>query len=127
MDSSDNTTQIVKDMAKLVMVSGKLSEMHEKNMKTYPLIFFNGVKEAKVEYDVSHKANALVDKDSNLTVTAPTRNNFVSYHLKIEENADNPNMERRYAALEASIKTLFWKDIKVEIHINDICVYKSKQ
>lgn len=112
-------------MAKLVLVSGKISDVHMKNMQMYPFIYFNGVKEVKIDYDLSHKANALVDKDSNLTVNAPTRNNIVTYRITLYDNAQNENLERRFAALEASIRTLFWRDVAVEILFNDRVVYKS--
>src|ERR1035437_671678 len=125
--SDDNASQIVKDMAKLVLISGKITPMHEKNMKMYPLIYFDGVKEVKIEYDLSHEADALVDKDNNLTVNAPKRNNIVSYHLTMHENAFNHNMDKRFAPLEASIKTLFWKDLAIEVIIDGKPVYKSKK
>ena len=127
MALSKETAQIVKDMAKLVLVSGKISETHEKNMKMYPLIYFDGVKEVKIEYDLSHRSDALVDKDSNLTVNSPIRNNVVAYHITLQENAKNENLDKRFAALEASIRTLFWSDVVVEVFMNDKIVYKSKK
>lgn len=122
---SDDAAAIVKDMAKLVLVSGKISETQIKNMKMFPLIYFDGAKEVKIEYDLSHKADALVDKDSNLTINAPHRNNFVAYYLTGDIGIDN--IEKRYAALEASIRTLFWSDVTVEVFINEKISYKSKR
>lgn len=124
---SDDTSEIVKDMAKLVLVSGKISETHEKNMKMYPLIYFDGVKEVKIEYDLSHKADALLDRQNNLTVRAPFRSNVVAYYLTIDETAKNDNIDKRFKALESSIRTLFWKDLTVEIFMNEKIVYKSKK
>lgn len=127
MQLSDDTSQIVKDMAKLVLVSGKISEIHEKNMKLYPLIYFDGVKEVRIDYDLSHKADALVDRANNLTINAPYRNNIVTYHLTIDENVKNDNLDKRFAALEASIRTLFWKDVIVEVFMGEKIAYKSKK
>lgn len=124
---SDDVSGIVKDMAKLVLVSGKISEMHMKNMQMYPLIYFEGVKDARVEYDLSHRADALVDKDNNLTVNTPIRNNVVTYYINLDPNVKNDNLDKRYAALEASIRTLFWKDLTVEVFINDRIQYKSRK
>jgi hypothetical protein len=120
-------SKIVKDMAKLVLISGKITEMHEKNMKFYPFIYFFGVKEVKIDYDLSHQSDALVDKDFNLTINAPIRNNVVTYHLTLEDDAKNDQIQKRFAALEASIRTLFWKDIVIEVFINEKLAYKSKE
>jgi hypothetical protein len=125
--SDDNAANVVKDMAKLVLVSGKITPMHEKNMKMYPLIYFDGVKEVKIEYDLSHEADALVDKENNLTINAPKRNNIVSYYLTMYPGTVNNQMDKRFAALEASIKTLFWKDLMIEVIIDGKPVYKSKK
>lgn len=114
-------------MAKLVLISGKITEMHEKNMKFYPFIYFFGVKEVKIDYDLSHQSDALVDKDFNLTINAPIRNNVVTYHLTLEDDAKNDQIQKRFAALEASIRTLFWKDIVIEVFINEKLAYKSKE
>lgn len=124
---SDDTSQIVKDMAKLVLVSGKISETHEKNMKMYPFIYFDGVREVKIDYDLSHKADALVDRNNDLTIRAPYRSNFVAYYLTMRPGATNDKLEKRFAALEASIRTLFWSDVIVECYMDDKIVYKSKK
>lgn len=125
--SDDNAVNVIKDMAKLILVSGKISEVHVKNLQMYPLIYFDGVKEAKIDYDLSHKADALVDKDNNLTVNAPQRNNVVSYHLTMHPNALNLNLVNRFGALEASVRTLFWKDVIVELYMDGKLVHKSKK
>jgi hypothetical protein len=125
--SDDNAANVVKDMAKLVLVAGKISDMHVKNMQMYPLIYFNGVKTVKIDYDLSHKADALVDKDNNLTINAPHRSNVVTYYLTMHEGAVNDKLDKRYAALTASIRTLFWKDVVVEVFMDEKIVYKSKK
>jgi len=125
--SDDNAANIVKDMAKLVLVSGKISEMHEKNMKMYPFLFFDGVREAKVEYDLSHQADALVDKDNNLTVNAPIRSNSITYYLSLREGSFNERLDVRFAALEGALRTLFWKDLVIEVYIDGKSAYKSKK
>lgn len=126
MELSNDIKETVKDMAKLVLVSGKLSDVHVKNMQMYPLIFFNAVKEAKIEYDLSHKADALVDKHNDLTIKTPYRNNVVTYYLSLDEKSQD-NLDKRFSALEASIRTLFWNDIAIEVFFNDRIVYKSRK
>lgn len=113
-------------MAKLVLMSGKISEMHEKNMKMYPFVYFEGVKEVKIDYDLSHRADALVDNKNNLTVNSPIRNNVVTYYIILDEAAQT-SLDKRFSALEASIRTLFWNDVMVEVFFNDSIKYKSKK
>lgn len=126
MESSDDIKNTVKDMAKLVLMSGKISEMHEKNMKMYPFVYFEGVKEVKIDYDLSHRADALVDNKNNLTVNSPIRNNVVTYYIILDEAAQT-SLDKRFSALEASIRTLFWNDVMVEVFFNDSIKYKSKK
>lgn len=114
-------------MAKLVLVSGKISEMHMKNMQMYPFIYFDGVKEVKIDYDLSHKADALVDRHNDLTIKTPYRNNVVTYYLYMHPGTKMEFMDKRFSALEASIKTLFWKDLVIEVFMDDKIVYKSKK
>lgn len=116
----------IKKMAALVVNSNKISEFHEKNMKMFPMVFFDAIKEVKIDYDLSVRHDVELDTKNNITVKAPLRNNFVSYYLTLDESK-NQNLDRRFSALEGSIKTLFWKDVIVEVYFNDKIVYKSKK
>lgn len=124
-DSNDSVAATVKQMAALTMVSNQLTDIQQKNMKMFPLVFFEGVKEARVDYDLSRRHDVDLDKDNNLTVKAPLRNNFVAYYLTLDEKAQGESVDRRFKALEASVRSLFWKDVTVEVYFNDKIIYKS--
>jgi hypothetical protein len=99
----------LQDLTKLVLFSGRLSEVHVKNLEAFPFIFFNGVEEAKIEHDIS------TVKDIPSTVF---------YDLTLNE--DNDHIEYRCKTLEDAVRSLFWNEVKLKISINSEEVYKSE-
>lgn len=130
--SKSSTEEQVREMAKLTLLTNKLNPIQEKNLKMYPLVFFNGVKSAKVDFDVSN--DQMVESTENrseLELTyqfnkAETRHLRVSYHLEIDETADNAFLDKRYEAIEKSVRNLLFKEIKVQVYINEKLAYESK-
>jgi len=124
---SEDIQDTVRGMAALVVNSNRISEVHEKSMKMYPLIYFDGVTQVKIDYDLSHQSDVSVDKQNNITVKSPLRHCFVSYYLTIDESKLDENLKKRWAALENSTRTLFWKDLPVKVYFNDRLVFESKK
>jgi hypothetical protein len=108
----------VQDMAKLTVLSRRISAVQEKNMKLYPFIFFKDLKEARVEYDLDRVKTVGDEPEHN--------NSTVTYFLTLDE-ATNDRMDFRFKSLETAIKVLFWSDVVVEIYINDRIMFKSKK
>ena len=92
----------IKDLNKLILLSDKISEVHIKNLKSFPYYFFNGLQEAEVPYNISIK-----DKNSS----------FVHYYLTLSE--ENDNLNKRFEALQGAVKALFWKEVEVKLYLND--------
>lgn len=126
-------------MAKLTLLTNKLNSIQEKNLKMYPLVFFNGIKSAKVDFDLSSDQMAVdttetVDKKEDHTELnikyemnkVETRHLRVSYHLEIDELADNSSIEARYSAITQAVRNLLFKEIKVQVFINAKLAYESK-
>ena len=109
----------LREMANLAIFSNKITEFHEKNMKMYPLVYFNGVSSVKIDYDLSHTKTV-----GDVPVSSQS---MVSYYLEIDETQDNSHLDNRFIALEKSVRTLFWKDVVVEVFFNNRIVYKSKK
>ena len=99
----------LKDLTKLVMFSGRLSEVHTENLKAFPFIYFDGVSEAKLEHDIS---------------TVKEIPSIISYDLTT--TGENFQLEKRYKALENAIRSLFWKEMQLKLSINGKEVYKSE-
>lgn len=99
----------LKDLTSLGLFMGRVSEVHITNLKFFPFIFFNDLKEVKLDYDIG---------------TNREDPSFTSYDLCI--SAENDNLDKRYLALESSVRALFWKEMKVKISINGKEVYKSE-
>jgi hypothetical protein len=109
------TEEVVREMAKLTAFSGRLSELQEKNLKIFPLICFNGVTTARMEYDLSRTPDTELGKGAN--------NSRISYYLAVSEGSVNDNLDRKCQALSDCVKGILWNDIKIAVYFNDIKVY----
>lgn len=99
----------VRELAKLSILSNRISAIHEQNLKAYPFIFFNGVKEATVNYELERGSK-----------------NNVDFILVLKDNAENPLLEKRLDALDKSVKNLFWKEVSINVVINNKKVFSSE-
>ena len=125
--TTPSTPELLSEMARLTALSGRISDVQARNLQMFPLVFFNDVKEVRIDYDLSHKSDVLEDTDGKLIINAPTRNNYVAYYLELDETKNTELLDQRYFALERSVRTLFWTDISVEIFFNGKIMYKSKK
>jgi len=116
---SDKAQQIVKEMAKLTMLSNRISEIQEKNLKMYPLVVFNEVQTVKIDYDLTTYRTGAEEGE--------TRNNSqVSFYVDLDESKQD-NIEKRFNYLEAAVRNLFWADLTVKIYINNTLKFESKK
>src|SRR5271168_726111 len=120
-----STPELLSEMARLTALSGRISDVQEKNLKLFPMVFFNDVDVCKIDYDLSHKQDVLEDIEGNLAISAPAKNHFVAYHLTLNETSNTFGLDKRYEALEKSVRTLFWTDVSVEVYLNGQIKYKS--
>lgn len=111
-----DTSEILKEMAKLTILSNKISSMQEKNLKNFPFIAFDGVKSVKIDYDLSRSE----DKDESVS-----SGSYVTYYLIVNSALKNEYMSTRCKAVEYWVRNLFWKDVTVQININDKLIHKS--
>lgn len=129
--------QEIRGMAKLTILDNKLNDIQLTNLKMFPLVFFNGVKEAKIDYDFSiSKPSVDFDIEKHPTdyekrgvkysFDRPSHNSVVEYRLTIDETQENSHPENRFLALEKAVHNLFWKEVKVTVFFNEIKVYETK-
>lgn len=119
MENNAEPQQILDELKKLVILSHRISEIHEYNLTRYPYIVFNGIKNVKIDYDFSR---VKTDQDE-----PELSNSYVLFYLEIEENTQNDFMDKRCSALESYVKTLFWSTTTVEVYQNDKIIFKSKK
>jgi hypothetical protein len=131
-DSSAFAEAQVREMAKLTISTNKLNDIQIKNLKMYPFVFFNGVSQATLDYDlgtVREVTEALDKKSMELSYDIGQANIShlrVSYGLVMDETQDNDHMEKRFEAIEKSVRNLLFDQIKVQVSINSKLVYESK-
>lgn len=124
--TSPTTPELLSEMARLTALSGRISDVQIKNLQMFPLVFFDSISEVKIDYDLSHKSDVLEDEINNkLIINAPTRNSYVAYYLTLDEIVNTTDLDKRFMALDKSIRTLFWNDVSLEIFFNGKIMYKS--
>ena len=85
------------DLTRLMLFFGRLSEVHVKNLQSFPFIYFNGVKEVKLDYSIGTK-----------------RDDMSLIDFEIHTNEDNDLLDKRFKGLETAVRALFWKEIKIK-------------
>lgn len=124
--------QQVREMAKLSLMSNSINPIQEKNLKLFPFVFFNDLESVKIDYDFSNNQTVDTEEDTKtIEITykfnrIDTRHFRVSYHLILKENHANDKLDKRFSALEQSVRNLFWKETKVEVYLNGTLAYASK-
>jgi hypothetical protein len=134
--------QQIREMAKLSLMSNTINPIQEKNLKMFPFVFFNDLEKVKIDYDFTN--NQMVDSEEIVNTEEDvkkgkekleikykfspmdTRHFRVSYHLTLKENHDNAALDKRFSALEQSVRNLFWKETKIEVFLNGTLAYESK-
>lgn len=111
-----NIQDKLKEMARLTALSGRICDVQIKNLQMFPLVFFEGIKEVKVDYDLIPN-KSMSDDPTNC-------NSLVSYYLDLDETK-NGDLDKRFIALEKSVKNMFWNDIKIEVYFNNQIKYKT--
>lgn len=132
--SEDNSALIkdIRDQAKLALASNRISDVQEKNLKMYPLIFFNEVKKATIDYDFTNDQTVDTEEDKKkLEIKYKFKKLYtghfrVSYFLELDEKANEVNLDKRFIAIEGAVRNLFWNETKVQVYLNGTLKFESK-
>ena len=79
---------------------GRVSEVHIKNLKAFPFIYYSDVTEAKLDYSVETQKE---NKEKSL----------ISFEISTSKN--NDHLKKRFEGIETAVRALFWKDMKVKV------------
>lgn len=118
--SKEDVFQTVKELAQLALLSNRISDFHEKNLRAYPFVFFNDLDSVVLTYDLSRQLDS---KD----LSPGVEHNAVRYDLSLKDSASNDFLEKRFLALEQSVRNLLWSDIVLIVSINGKVVYESNK
>lgn len=127
-----DSAQKVREMAKLSILEDKLNDIQIKNLQMFPLVFFNGAIEIKIEYDFAHDRSIVeYEKDAKsleikYKFNRPETNHSISYFITLDETQDNSHLDKRFFAIEKAVRDLLWSNIKVSVFFNSKLVYESK-
>lgn len=113
-----DTAQKLKELAQLSLLANRISEIQEKNLKNFPFVFFESVTLASISYDLGHG----IDEEKKQI----NHNSYVTYDLELDEAHNQKFLDKRFAALEASVRAVFWKDVRVTVLFNKKPVFESK-
>jgi hypothetical protein len=98
-----NAQDLLKDLNKGVILTGRLSEVHVKNLQNYPFIFFEGVESVEISY------NIITDPNQSL----PGVGSVVRFKIKMDKEKNQSIMEKRLDALKNSVKHILWPSVSV--------------
>lgn len=131
MSESDVTLATVREMARLALLSNKINEIQEKNLKIYPFVFFNNVSSVELNYDFSKIGDVdFSSKDANINYDikgVETRHLKVSYAIDVLELCPDQELAKRCQALEMAVHNLLWNNIQVSISLNGTQAFKSEK
>lgn len=108
----------LKEMAQLTLLSHRISAIQEKNLKLFPFVFFHGTQTVEIEYDLGH---GIDEKKKEVH-----HSSYVHYNLTIDEKEPNHHMNKRFMALERSVRKIFWNDVAIKVTINGNKVFESE-
>lgn len=129
---SDDTASKVREMARLSLMHNKINPIQEKNLKMYPFVFFEGVTTVKIDYDLSCNNPVEVEEDPQKTNISykfqqlRTKHFRVTYYLELDESK-NDKLDKRFEAIETSVRNLFWKETSVQVYFNGKLVFGDKK
>jgi hypothetical protein len=108
-NTSKNTQSIIEDMKKITILTGEISNVHEKSLLTWPYVVFDHVKNVEIKYDLSKSAYS--DLGHNVVEF------FVTLAEEGKQNIDN--FEKRCQTLKEWTESMLWSGIEVKVHINE--------
>lgn len=95
------TQEEIRELSKLAIASGKLSDWHVKNLTNFVFIAFNGVQKVEIEYNINHDDG---------------KKPFVRYKIisKGKLGKTKAEIERRISDCSSWVRNILWNDIAIE-------------
>lgn len=115
--SDNNDLSLLKDLNMGMIMTGQLSEIHLKNMKTYPFIFFDNIDEIQMGFDI------IVDPAN----VVPGSKSTVVYGIRFKDDKLPNNLQEGYENLCKCLNALFMREVRVLIkdHLGQLLIGKE--
>lgn len=124
--------QTVREMAKLALYSNKINEIQEKNLKMYPFVFFDNIRSVSVDYDFTNRQTWDTEENQETLDIAykpgklDISHHRVTYRLTLGDGPENMDLDKRFLALQNSVRNLFWKEVRVQVYFNETLKFESE-
>lgn len=112
-NTQKNAKDIVEDMKKITMLTGEISNIHEKSLVTWPYIVFDNIKNVEIKYDLTKTTQ--LESGYNLVEF------FVFTSDQNRQNIDN--FEKRCETLKQWTEGMLWSGIEVRVYIDGFLEY----
>lgn len=109
-NDSKNVQNILEDMRKITILTGTISKVHEQSLGKWPYIVFDDVGSLGVDYDLSKK------EKNNM--------NFVNFYITSSKQ-EYEDLDKRCGKLTEWVRDMFWKEVDVNIFINEKNIYSN--
>lgn len=105
MSQETDLEKQLEDMRKITMLTGQLSSVHEKTLKTWPMILYDCVGEIQIKYDLTKE------------YTQEVGEGYIKYYVDLEKVPEGIKEKSKHLVLWS--RNVFWNDIKIEVYINN--------
>jgi len=109
--SNNDLEKILEDMRKITMLTGEISDVHEKNLKQWPYILFDNVQEVEIKYDLT--------KDR----TKEVGQGYIQFDVTTD--LEQQHVEIKGDNLSKWARDMLWKEIEIRIKINGEIKYRN--
>jgi hypothetical protein len=97
------TPEILNDLKRGILLTGRLSEVHVKTLQAVPFIFFDEVGSVSISYDISTDTSGAM----------PGLGSKIAFVISFKGDYQPDLLKDRVAALKNTVKTILWPEVKV--------------
>ena len=112
-----NVDKYVSEMRNLLIMSKRMSEFHEKNLKNFPLVAMNNVSKVEIEYNIPD--GTMLEKE--------TMFGYVKFNVytKSKRSAGDKkrSVKKRAEDIVNWTKSLLWNNMDVSVIVNNKKVF----
>ena len=91
-----------------LLLSGEITEFHERNLTAWPHVLFSNIKDLSVEFDFQ------LDENSDMSNPLGIHAGNITYYFTFKPKSKIPeDYNLRLSTLEGWVRSIFWKEKRV--------------